>query len=184
MLGGLGTYSLGTAPLGTSEEEEEGSGALYAMRARDPGDTVYVHWVVSGYVDTMGVEAPSSVDVATIIVVAAWGLPHNTFTLVQTFSGAQNVAAPAAITDLGSGYLLVLVDTADVGWSALDVLTLPAAPQTGFRVLVKDSTGSAGSKPIVVDGNGNAIDGDSTHTIGISYAAVDLVFNGVSWVVY
>lgn len=181
MPGGFGVFGFGTGPFGTAEED---TGPFYFMRARNAGHTAYVLWVADGFVDTAGVEAPFAIDVATITVAAAWGFPTPVISFVQTFNGLQSVAAPAAITNLGTGYLLVMVDTADVGWSPSDVLTLPASPTAGFRVLVKDSTGAAGTKPIVIDGNGKLIDGGSNYTLSIAYAAVDLIYNGTSWVVY
>lgn len=66
-------------------------------------------------------------------------------------------------------------------------LTLPAAPSPGQTFLVKNKQVGAGAKDVIVDGDGNTIDGASTDTIAGS-ATVEqsktYTFDGTEWSIY
>lgn len=61
-------------------------------------------------------------------------------------------------------------------------VTLPAAPVTRDYVGVEDVDGLASTNAIVIDGNGHAIDGSATISVGTDHARVLLVFDGTEWV--
>ena len=96
----------------------------------------------------------------------------------------QNVdTSPAAADDPGIGTTKVYVDTSAISWAPSGVITLPATPQDGSRIQIKDEGGSAFTKPIVVDGNGNNIDGQATRTIQNPFEALLVAYEGTHWAV-
>ena len=91
--------------------------------------------------------------------------------------------SPATSQDVGKDLLTVLVDTSSGPWLAYGRLVLPYVPKQGARVRIKDLGGQADIKPIVVDGNGRNIDGQSTRSIQNPFEALLLVYTGSQWVV-
>lgn len=70
--------------------------------------------------------------------------------------------------------------------TAARTITLLAAATagSGCMVIIKDSSGSAGTYSITVDGNGaETIDGDATAVISSDYGSLTLICNGTSWAV-
>lgn len=154
--------------------------AIYQMRARNLTDSAYVSWT-SPSVDLSGGNAPEAILPGSAVVAAIWGDQLVLQTSIPTASFIQEVDAPATTNDPGTGTGYVLVDSASGNWSASDVISLLAAPQVGTTIVVKDSTGSASTKPIVISGNGNDIDGEATETIQVDFASRTLVYNGTEW---
>lgn len=62
-------------------------------------------------------------------------------------------------------------------------INLPASPLTNDYVIIKDAAGSAAANNKTVSGNGNNIDGSSTHVINSDYGSVTVVFDGTNWFV-
>jgi hypothetical protein len=91
----------------------------------------------------------------------------------------QHLASPGAARDPGIGSVIVLVDTASSSWTANGVITFPASPQALGQITVKDATGSAGAKPIVIFANGVSFEGSTT--LAIPYGARAYVFSGSRW---
>ncbi len=60
-------------------------------------------------------------------------------------------------------------------------LPLLTAVPRGFRVTVKDESGTAGSSNITVSGNGSNIDGSSTKVINTNYGSYDLYAGASAW---
>lgn len=85
--------------------------------------------------------------------------------------------SPALVFEPVSGDLC----EAETALGAVTV-TLPAAPVTRDYVGVEDVDGLASTNAIAIDGNGHAIDGSATISIGTDHARVLLVFDGTEWV--
>jgi hypothetical protein len=60
-------------------------------------------------------------------------------------------------------------------------ITLPGTPTTWQSHNIKDGVGNSKSKHLVVDGNGNTIDGCSEVTINGAYSCFTVVYNGTEW---
>lgn len=65
--------------------------------------------------------------------------------------------------------------------SGVTTIVLPASPILGDTYEIKDVTGVASIHNIIVSGNGNNIDGSSTYTLVMNYAALTVTFTGVEW---
>jgi hypothetical protein len=63
-------------------------------------------------------------------------------------------------------------------------IALPPAPAQDSCVSIKDAGGSAATFNIIVDGNGNTIDGQALYIMGINYQASDFHFNGDEWSIF
>jgi hypothetical protein len=62
-------------------------------------------------------------------------------------------------------------------------VNLPAAPNVGDRVAIKDESGNAGTNTITIGANGNDIEGQSgDDAIDIDYGRIEYVFDGNEWV--
>lgn len=82
------------------------------------------------------------------------------------------------LMSLNSGYL------ADTTSGAI-TLTLPASPNVGSQVAIADKANTAASNNVIVDRNGNTIQGFAEDlTINVDGALVTLIYNGSTWVVY
>lgn len=64
---------------------------------------------------------------------------------------------------------------------AATTVTLPASPNTGRMLIVKDGKGDAGANNITVDGNGKTIDSAATKVISTNYDLRRLIYNGTEW---
>lgn len=71
----------------------------------------------------------------------------------------------------------LMVDT-----TAARTVNLPATPTAGDAYRVKDSTGTASTNNITVQGNGNNIEGSSSNTISTNFGRIFVVYNGTQWV--
>lgn len=80
-----------------------------------------------------------------------------------------------------SGYALCKVDSS----GGAVMVTLIASPQHDDWCIVKDVVGDAGTYNIVVDGNGETIDGQASKTIAVAYGHLKLRYDAVlgEWVV-
>ena len=58
---------------------------------------------------------------------------------------------------------------------------LPPSPNTWQSHNIKDGAGNAKNKKLIIDGNGNTIDGCSKVTINGKYKCFTVVFNGAEW---
>ena len=96
------------------------------------------------------------------------------------YQGAATPNANYSIqrTSNGNTDFLVLCDTALA--SAGFTITLPAAPVEGEYYIIKDATGSAGTKNVTIAGNGHNIDASSTYVINTAYQCVQLVYNAAN----
>lgn len=98
-----------------------------------------------------------------------------TFTELTSRTSAQATYSVSTTSDE-----VVLQDTG-VGAGANFTVTLPGSPYTGQRVVVKDTSGNALNRNIVIQGNGNNIDGAGSQSIGSNYGTAHLVFDGSNW---
>ena len=182
-----GAYPIGesTGPAGdililTYAAEVEIS-AYYKMRAlADPGPG-YVTWVVDTLPDYTGVFAPASIQGGSAIVSDRWDTEAFLYRGIQQDKTTSNTTGPVTVADPMGGLILLGVDTSDVAWLDLGLITLPATPQVGSEVVIKDIGGQADSKRIAVDGDGNDIDGQENRLLDSQYEAMHLVFGGVQW---
>jgi hypothetical protein len=60
-------------------------------------------------------------------------------------------------------------------------LNLPASPESGDQILVKDAKGDASNNNLTIFGNGKDIDGLDTIIINRNYGSIKLVYNGTEW---
>jgi hypothetical protein len=64
-------------------------------------------------------------------------------------------------------------------------LTLPVAPVVGELVIVKDYDGSLATHNIIINGNGQLIDGAATYTMTLLESglkgSVTVIYDGVNW---
>jgi len=159
--------------------------ADFSMRARNAADTAYVYWISVGAADPLGNDAPEAIFAGSAVVLGNWGGPGLLLeTVVNELTLIESFAVPATATDPGTGgYSLVLVDTANASWSADDVIALPFPLPLRGRVIVKDATGAADTKPIRVFGNGNNIDGGALVTIAMRHQAFAFLAGASDWVV-
>lgn len=57
----------------------------------------------------------------------------------------------------------------------------PSDPAFNQRLRFKDGNGTAGTFNIVLNGNGNTIDGSATFVFNINYQFAEVTFNGIEW---
>lgn len=93
----------------------------------------------------------------------------------------QKISSPAVIANPGVASLVVFVDTTALGWLDGSVVSLPENPSVSARIEVKDSEGNAHNRSIVIDGNGNDIEGQASITLKVPYASCVCVFDGIQW---
>lgn len=71
------------------------------------------------------------------------------------------------------------------GLTADRTVTLPPIPQLGQTVIVKDEDGSLAGFNIIIDGNGNTIDGAATYTMTLVQdglrGSITVVYQGAGW---
>jgi hypothetical protein len=153
----------------------------YVMRARNAAGNAYVSWV-STAVDITGADAPVSILPGSAVLLTSLA---STLTFqrvsVSEAPSIQDVNSPATVAASSSFWLVVNIDTSAGTWSASDVLTLRSTPAVNTKLTVKDVGGQASTKPILIDGNGNLIDGEATHVLSADRAAVTMVYDGSGW---
>jgi hypothetical protein len=100
---------------------------------------------------------------------------------LQTFTvGTSRTSAQTAYSVGATSDEVVLQDTG-VGIGSNYAHLLPGTPLTGQRVTIKDTSGNANNRNIVINGNGNNIDGAGSVSITASYGAARLLFDGSNW---
>lgn len=102
---------------------------------------------------------------------------NGTTTQVTIDAGlVHQTTAIAVDTTLTAADYVVMVTAAAVE------VTLPATPTEGQTYVIKDRDGlSTGANKIIVEGNGNNIDGNSFIRINNRYGSVTLVYSGSEW---
>lgn len=65
--------------------------------------------------------------------------------------------------------------------SATTGVVLPLSPVEGQQHIIKDIDGTASITPIIVDGNGNTIDGSITLSLSSNYEAKTVIFGPTEW---
>jgi len=110
--------------------------------------------------------------------------------LVGNTNGPTGANRFLSLTLLGNDADVNVVDTEGwyfvrmTGLTANRNVTLPAAPTTGMVVVVKDGDGSLSNFNIVINGNGNTIDGAATYTMtgvqNLPKGSVSLQFDGTA----
>lgn len=73
----------------------------------------------------------------------------------------------------------IMVDT-----TAARTINLPATPVAGDAYRIKDSTGTAATNNITVQGNGNNIEGSASNVINTNFGRIHVVYNGTQWVLF
>lgn len=91
----------------------------------------------------------------------------------------NNISGPGTFSVDGD-FEFIEVDTSSAGTTTL---TLPASPNNGRIITVKDSTGNASANNIVVDANGDNIDGQLTKTISTNYGSLTIVYGSAGWLI-
>ena len=80
---------------------------------------------------------------------------------------------------------LLVCDTSGSPLSTGDTkftITLPASPLNGDTIIIMDGEGNAQDVPILVDRNGNTIDGESDNlTCDVNYFDIKLIFENGNW---
>ena len=67
--------------------------------------------------------------------------------------------------------------------TASRTITLPASPRAGSVIRVSDESGDAGTNDIVIAGNGQTVDGDSSFIIDVNNGWAQLSWTGSDWTV-
>jgi len=97
--------------------------------------------------------------------------PNATGALVGNTNGPAGANRFQSLTMVGNNADVNVTDTRGwyfvrmVGLTANHTVTLPAAPTNDMVVVVKDGDGSLANFDIVINGNGQTIDGDATYTM-------------------
>lgn len=93
--------------------------------------------------------------------------------------GIVNNATATESYAAASGFqgILFVYNTSGAGVT----VTLPADPDAGQWVRVKDVAGNADNYPITVAGVGVTIDGNDTYLINTNYQATMFIWNGAEW---
>lgn len=60
-------------------------------------------------------------------------------------------------------------------------ITLPNAPAVGDQYIIKDTNGSAGQYPIIIDGYGKNIDGYAQFVMAHNYSSYTFLYTGIQW---
>lgn len=60
-------------------------------------------------------------------------------------------------------------------------ITIPPTALVGFRYTIKDHLGTSGINPITVTSPAG-IDGQASFVIDIAFRSIDILFNGIDWV--
>jgi len=154
--------------------------ATYAMRARNAANSAYVSWT-SATDDFTGVDAPEAILGGSAVALPPWDVDQVIQERLDEVPYLQSTNVAVTSDDPGIGHNTVFVNTAHASWNDADAIALPASPQVGCRVTVKDSAGNANVKSITVNGNGNTVDGSATHPVNLPYAAVSVIYNGTEW---
>jgi len=68
-----------------------------------------------------------------------------------------------------------------IGASGLTNVNLPTIPLEGDEIVITDVIGTAETTPIIINGNGKNIIGDTTATIDTNYGSITLLYNGFFW---
>jgi len=156
----------------------------YKMRARTLVGSGYVTWVVITLPDYSGGQAPVPILPGSAVIATSWGSDVVQQVPVSTVESVVTLESPGSIADPQGGTVVVLVDTASATWDPGDTVTLPSSPRLGSEIVVKDSTGLAGTKSISVVGNGKLIDGQATQTISTARGSLTLIYTGSAWSLY
>ena len=107
-------------------------------------------------------------------------------------TGVQTCALPIFISSQGDVNEIIITTAATISISATTInatyfasgttgYTLSSTPSVGTKLTFIDSLGSGLTTPIVVNGNGNVINGFSTATINTDYGSFSLIYNGINW---
>ena len=96
------------------------------------------------------------------------GLPGSGVLAWQTVTGSATLA--------GDTTGLVLVQH-----TAPCTITLPASPQNGQLLTIKDAAGNSAEWPITVTGGAVLIDGAASVEIAFNWSWVQLTYTGVGW---
>ena len=100
-----------------------------------------------------------------------YALPPGTFPVTVVTSGV-------AYTVLSTDYTVVIKKT--VG--SATTVNLPASPNTGHRVEIKDGKGDAATNPITVTTtDGTLIDGATNYFLNFAYECENFEFDGTAW---
>lgn len=113
---------------------------------------------------------------STYFVVDANGFVTESLSKVVNYTAVTNAQTPYTV--LSTDYYIAADVTAGV-----ITLRLPDAPTTGRIFTIKDKIGNSAVSNITVTTVGGAvlIDGAATYTINTNYAAINLIFNSVSY---
>lgn len=65
--------------------------------------------------------------------------------------------------------------------SGVSTVNLPSSPQIGQQHVIKDIDGVASTNNIIIDGNGNTIDGQSQVLLTNNYESITLIFGPREW---
>jgi hypothetical protein len=108
-------------------------------------------------------------------------------TLTINSTEAQFLTNYTAIATANSPYTVLASDYyISVSTAGAVTILLPNAPTTNRMFIIKDRTGGAAANNISVTtvGGSVTIDGVTTYTMNVNYAAITLMFNGTSYEVF
>lgn len=113
----------------------------------------------------------------------ALGSPDDVLTVVggaPQWAAASGGAGGPIIVAPATGITTTITDTDYfVVVSGSTTINLPPAPSEGQRHIVKDSTGSASTTPVVVDGNGALIDDSATYSLVNNFESATFIFSSM-----
>jgi hypothetical protein len=98
-------------------------------------------------------------------------------TAVSTLGGTTYVSTAGNVTVTSGEYFIGIANQVP----AITTITMPAEPVENEKHFVKDVLGVAQSYNIIINGNGNNIDGAATYVMNTNFAGVFLFWNGTTW---
>jgi hypothetical protein len=109
-------------------------------------------------------------------------------TLSQVLSWNGITWAPSTINSVSKITTSYSVNSSDgvisVGTTISGInITLPLSPVAGKEIIIKDAVGLCATNNITVLGNGKTIDGASSFVMNTNYKALNLIFDGTTWMV-
>lgn len=127
--------------------------------------------------------SPVKLEIELGSIVNSWNNHEQGIQSHTIMSTAQFRLIPTVVIAAGT-YVVVAADSVVImnkTVGAASAVTLPASPNTGRVIIVKDGKGDAAANNITISGNGKNIDGAATLVISTNFGVSRLVYNSAQW---